>query len=419
MYIPEEKKRALLNYLTYLLICAPVLVYILIVYNYAANIPYQDDYDGVLKFLSSFKTASFTDKIGLLFSQHCEHRLLFGRMIVALHYITFGDINFRHLILFNISLIVAILLLGIHFIKKFLPNDWQIPVIILSWGLFDLNNFENADTALAGLFNYAVILFFLLCIYLYSQKNNALIILAVILQVITVFSGGNGIVATFFVVLFNFLNKNKPTAIISTIVFLISAPLYYYHYESARVVFFTIDPSAVSKRFFSVIGANFGIQTSLIMGVAIVLLFMAVLPVNKKIKINKDALPLLILAGFMLASMVIMSFFRGKLPIEQAYSSRYFVYTHLIWAVTCAFLFAKLHAFRLRMAVLVFSCSFYFLNFSDGLAGFQSFHGLLRNSEYYYPSREVAKQIADKSALDGIYFIEKHRADKKPFEKAR
>src|ERR1035437_3110862 len=209
MYVYEAKETNYLNNFINLCICLPPIIYLRTVYKYALNIPFYDDYDATLVFLINFKKATFNEKISLLFLQQGEHRAIIAKAITALHYLIYNNINFRHLIFFSSFFLLVFFIVFIYILKKSLSNHWNIAALILSLGIFDLNNSENAIFSSSGMFNYLIIMIFISSILFYSFKNKKYIIPAALLQLACIYSGGNGLIGAFFILLFTILNREN------------------------------------------------------------------------------------------------------------------------------------------------------------------------------------------------------------------
>ena len=97
--------------LLYTIIATPILVYLFLVIHFAVNIPYGDDYDDILPFLSLPASERFS--INAFFAQQNEHRVFVTRLISEIVYNIRGMVDFR-LILFlnNLSLVGIAVLLG-------------------------------------------------------------------------------------------------------------------------------------------------------------------------------------------------------------------------------------------------------------------------------------------------------------------
>lgn len=408
----STKYKWLVASLKYGLIAIPIAAYIWFVFRYSVNMPRQDDYDSILNYLIEYKKASFYEKIGLLFSQHNEHRLLLSRIACNVYYYLFGCVNFRHLIIFNIVPILSIFLFLSAFIKKSIPNHWFLGVFALSICLFDLNNYENADFAMAGIQNYGVIAVFLASMYFYSLSNNKVLPLAILFQAVCIYTSGNGGIGAIIILLYCILAKDRLRIISSLLVCLIFIPLYYYKY-SAQEHFFTLDIPKVFSFFMHVISTHFSFKYAMVFGVLIVLGFITFLPIKRGFKFMMESNPILCVLLFLFGSTVAMSLVRSSLPIECANASRYFIYSHLIVGMVFVLFLAKYpsrrftsHIATLFMLVLGYV---YVKNYEDGKNGFQAFYHMSVNYEYNYPDSVRAKTITDESCRQKIYCIEEER----------
>jgi hypothetical protein len=411
-----KNSRSIINILLILLILTPLTVYTYYIFHFSINVPRQDDYDAVLGFLIGYNTASFPEKIALLFSQQNEHRILFSRIVYVLYYTITGTINFRHIILLNLLVLMTLFSVVAYFIRKAIPGQWLVAVTLLSFGLFDLNNFENADFAMAGLQNYGIILLFVGSMFFYSRQSNKYLVPAVLLQVLCVFSSGNGSVAAFFIVLFVALNKVRLRTITSLVTFLVTAPLYYIGYQQPTNDFVTTDPSKFVPFFLHALAAHFSNDYGIIIGVLLLVLLLITLPIGKKFTIKNNTLPLLCMAGFILTSLGVMSIFRGGLPINVSYSSRYFVYSHLFVAILFVFIIIRLQNRATILAgvetlTLLLALFIYKQNAEYGDGGFNWQYNCLKTRQFDYPFPDKAKKIADESCQLNIYCIDEHRQD--------
>ena len=148
-----------MHWLALLLLGLPFASYWIHLFCYAANAPFIDDYDVILGSTNHFiTTAGLLGKVGALWAQHNEHRLIIPRIIALLQYYILGHINFRHLTLignlfWSTSLI---LIIREHRKRAQLPLLFYVPLSFL-W--FSLVHHENTFWAMAGLQNYGAIFF--------------------------------------------------------------------------------------------------------------------------------------------------------------------------------------------------------------------------------------------------------------------
>lgn len=396
-----------------LLLCMPIVIYGYYTSVNALNIPMQDDYDAILLFLTKYKTLHGADKFWHLFVQHGEHRILSSRFVYVVYHQLFGSINFRHIILLGNLQLVAVYALCVYFIRKALPQHWFMASLVTSICLFDLNNWENADFAMACMQNYGVILWVFAATFLYSQQHKASLIAAILVQVVAIYSSGNGMIAMAFVVMFNLLRKDWLRTAVSASVLVICAPLYFVGYNTPPTGHPSTDVVKVGSYFFNVISAHAsfdGAMLHIIAGVATLALYFAVLPVTKKLKIPSGILPLVCISGFVLASMLVAAVFRSNVAGVAPSSSRYMLYPNLLLAFVFIFFVYKFADRRFMkpaaIALLVVIACVYNMNMRGGRAGFDAFRAAKLDSKPFYPDTAVAQQILETSCKSGVYCID-------------
>jgi len=408
--IPERYNY--LNIIYLVIIPIPILIYLYNVYTYALNIPCWDDYDAILDYLIKFKSAPFTNRCYLLFSQHNEHRILSSNIFYSSYYLLFGNINFRNIIYFNTSILLAIFFLASYFIKKCLPKEWLIATFVFSLCLFDTNNYENADFAMAGMQNYSVILIFMGSLFFYCLSDRKFLVFAALLQILCIYSSGNGNVGAFFLLVFAVLSKDKIKIIVSMSTFCLFAPLYYYHY-AIQDDFFTLNPLKWLPYFLHTTSAAFTYLLGIPAGLLILFAFLYFLPLQKKWQFKENALPFICISGFVFASIGVLSLVRSKLPISSSHTSRYYIYCYLITSVIFVFLLLKLENKRIKNRVvavfILVMLLTYARNYGEGRTGFLYFYNSLKSNQYFYPDSVRAKQLTGESCRLSIYCIEDAR----------
>ena len=397
-----------------LLLLIPPVIFFIFIQKYALNLPKMDDYDAILNFLNNYNTSnSFSEKARLLFSQHNEHRILLPRLIFLLDLKINGAINFKQIIFINFSLIFILYLLLIHFGKKVLPGKKLLVASLASLCLFSVNSYDNCNFAMAGAQNYGVIMLFLSSMYFYGKFNNWLLPFAILFQILCVFTSGNGNVASFFLVSFVLLSKYKPSIIACVTTFIIIAPLYYYNYASPGNGLFTTDPTLFLPYFARVLGAHWGFKLSLYGGMAAFLAFLWLIPHSAKWRENKNIAYLVCIGAFVLASTMVLAVFRGSLPPDSAYTSRYLIYSDMIVFLLTILLLYKFSESRyfihLSTAVVIALVAFYYRGFKEGREGYQLIHERVSKSYYEYPDGVKAQSITNKSCELKIYCIDNER----------
>ncbi len=411
----------------YVLIVFPIFVQFLFICKYSLNIPRYDDYDSIIELVTNFQTTAFPGNIYHLFDQHIEHRIFTTRLVSVLYYKVFGNINFRGLIFFNFFL--AVLLFGslIHVIRKIVPRYWHYVAIVVSLCCFDMINTENSNWAMSGIQNYGVTLFFISSMILYGRNGKGNTIAAFLLQVLCIYTSGNGHVASLFIVIYNLFSGSRKKFVISLLTMLVFSSLYYYHYNSVNSTF-TDDMEKVLPFFLHAVGSHFSFDYGIPAGVVILVIFFALLgrEIIKLPRLDKTILPLLCIAGYAIASQVLMSFFRGNLPVVVSYSSRYIGYSHLLLIVMFTYLVFRIEKdnFSLMMVdnthrariplipIVIIICSIsYLYNYDDGKKAYEGMHHILATERYYFPDSVKAKRITDDACRLKIYCIENQRIE--------
>ncbi len=408
----------LMPYILYIAILLPLVVFYYYVYKYATNMPREDDYDAILVFLTKYKYADFQGRLSLLFTQHNEHRIVPSRIVYAIYYSITGQINFRHLILLNAGILTLLFLNISLFVKKAIPEYWQVCVLVTSMCVFDLSGFENMNFAMAGIQNFGVILAFTASLYFYGKNPKGFLVLALLLQCICTFSSGNGNLGSAIIVLYALFTKDKTKITVALATFLISAPLYYLHYIKPQTNFFTLDPFKFIPFFLHAAGAHFSLTYGISAGGLLFAILIAARPIGKRLSIAASRLPIVCLALFAIGSLGVMSLFRGNMPLWCSTASRYHIYSHLLTAIAFVFLVIEMKNERIvrsmMFTIVVGLFFFYNWNVKDGGYGMKAFRTELRSMNYHYPDSSRARVISEEACKEGIYCIEKHRADKIP-----
>ena len=169
----------------------PILLYYFFVSSCAVNIPLMDDYDAILGFANNF-FFDFSNKLGLLFSQHNEHRFLLGRSLTVLSYFLTGNVNFKTLIIIgNLSLLafIAVVFVAIVFSGKKIKPFYFLPVCFL---LFHPLYWEVSLMAIAALATLAVYFFVFSSLYLLNWPERKYFITALFVAILATFINGNG-----------------------------------------------------------------------------------------------------------------------------------------------------------------------------------------------------------------------------------
>lgn len=394
----------------------PPIFYFLVVLNYAVNIPSMDDYDAILAFLNQYHDAKGTDKILMLFSQHGEHRILSSRIIYVIYDWLFQGVNFRNVILIGDLQLVIIYLCFILFSRRAVPDKWFVVAFVSGVCLFDINNWENADFAMASMQNYGVILLFMASLLLYSTKNKSHLPWAAILQAICLYSSGNGIVGSFAILIYCIFKKDRPRSIISASVFIVTAGLYFMQYEQHPPSGAAMDVGKLLKYFLTMVSAHVWYDNMVIqigVGIATIVLCVLLLPFGRGASNKSEALPFVFILIFLFGSMAVASLFRYQTEGVAANSSRYLIYPNFVVSTLFVLFVIKIresrHSKYIHTAIVLLVLLGFNMNANHNFGNLEFLNSTLRKTDYYYPNKNHAKEVADKACEMGIYCIDKQR----------
>ena len=176
----------------YFLIALPIVVFYAFVYKNAFNIGWNDDWHGIEGFLASWmQQVTFGEKISLLFSQMCEHRILYVRLSTLLCYHLFGEVNYKILMLMGVSYLLILPFVFYRLLREInVGLAYLIPILFL---VFNTQPIENIFWAITSLQPNTVIIFGLwgFGLLLFNKQKWAFY-LANFLFFLAMFTNGNG-----------------------------------------------------------------------------------------------------------------------------------------------------------------------------------------------------------------------------------
>ena len=174
----------------------PILVFYGILARYAVNIPFDDDYPGVLEFLDRYaRLPGRMAKVGYILSaQHNEYKTMFANFVIAVQYTFTGHPNFVLLSwLGNLFILPLLYLLWRHFMQAEPDISRRLlfflPVPFL---LFQLQYAETLNWSMPGLQNLPVLVFALACVSCVTARGLVSAVWASFLLALTIASSGNG-----------------------------------------------------------------------------------------------------------------------------------------------------------------------------------------------------------------------------------
>lgn len=339
----------------------------------AINYPIYDDQGALLDFLVKFQNAnSFSEKVGLIFLPYNESIMAIPRMIVLGWFKVFGNINFRHLEIFNGILLV---LLYLVFCYKHSKNIW---IVILTTMIFQFQFYDDAFWSISGLCYYNALLFTSGCIYFLFKRGYRNNFLASIFALLATLTFGNGWILFPFAVLFLFRNK-KFSLLLPWILSLIIAATVFYLQRNNFHALTEVNMNPFENILFVLVFLGGSMQffyspiLPALTGIFVISSFAYILFRKNHLTSSIQFL----LLGFIILSAIAASPLRSGLDPFGAYGMRvrYGIFS-IMAIVLCVSLLAEAGAFRNKMIVV---------------AGFAFTYNLLTGL-FFYPESVIRKE---------------------------
>ncbi len=170
----------------------PVVVFYAYFGRYAVNVPFQDDFDGVLGSLINLLDAKTAGEwLRALLAQDDEYRVSFVRLVVRAQYALTGEVDFRTLGWVGNGLLLGFLVLFFKTTRQLgLPAAYFVPVPFL---LLTQIFYEGTFWGWIPCQYFAVLFWAFLTLYLLSRDRAGTFAAALGLAVLTTFTNANGL----------------------------------------------------------------------------------------------------------------------------------------------------------------------------------------------------------------------------------
>lgn len=317
---------------SWIVIAFIVCRYYYIITKYSMDIPLQDDYDAILRYMiDTVNTDTLKEKWNLLMQPFFEHRLVFTRLITHIQHLIFGSIHFNYLILIG-NIFFGLSLIGFY---RLIPIErrslWHyLPVIA-----FTLHpaSFESVFWAMGSLQIYGGMAFFIWSISLTQEKRAYWSYLSILLAFCAIFTSSAGVFLAPIIVLLLFLKKRYTQGITGTIILSLTI-IYYFattEHSSGHFSYVIEEPNHIFRFYSTLLGSaasfHYDLFKPFITGLAILLSTLLFCSIN----IRKH----LQLKGFLFFLLIVtaaISIVRGheNPDIHYALSSRYKVYSYFL-----------------------------------------------------------------------------------------
>lgn len=248
------------KFATFLLLGLPVVVFFVFVFYYAVNIGYADDFHGIEGFLASWmQQETWRDKAHLLFSQMCEHRILYGRSSTWLCYQIFGEINYKLLMFTGVAYLLLLPFIFYRVLRELnLGLAYLVPVMFI---VFNIQPIENIFWAMTALQPNITIIFGLwaLSLLLFTQKPFYFYF-AAFLCFVAMFTNGNGMFSYLAAIPIVLYTRPKNQKVQWFLMIALNFILYFYNYKNPGIrpdvgQNFTKYPHLIVGDFFAFFGS--------------------------------------------------------------------------------------------------------------------------------------------------------------------
>lgn len=311
----------------WLLVCIiPISLLAFVLYKNLINIPAGDDVY-VMEMFNQLKEAnSWWEQLGILFSQHNEHRLVITRLLALIQYGISGFIDLRSwIILGNLSLIFIIALYYQHIGEQ---KWWIIPIafVIIIPCSNTLIAMQNSNL-FSALFAVATLHFSM------KESSNKNSFFTFLCSGLSIFSNSGGFALLVVISAVFFFQKRYRLLAVWLIWAILLIVGYYWKYEQiyrhpTSELLFEQLPKA-TQFFFAFLGSMaFNPKLAQITGV--VFLGVSLFAFYKKYYLQNPFVFLCILYSTMMAAMT--TFKRYEYGINTALSERYSIYSMLLTA---------------------------------------------------------------------------------------
>ena len=222
------------------LMATPIIVFYILLTRAVINLPFLDDYSGVLGFLDRWtEISSLSGKIMyILTSQHNEYKIMFANATFAIQYKLYGHVNFVVLSVFGNLFILGVfaILYKMWRYDKRLAGQPLVLFVPVAWVLFQLQYYSLLDWPMSSLQEAVIMFFALLSIYLLSKGDSRSFCGSLVALVFSIASSGNGVFLIPIGILMLFEQRQIARIMywLTTSVLMIALYLYKYNYNQSQ-----------------------------------------------------------------------------------------------------------------------------------------------------------------------------------------
>jgi hypothetical protein len=206
-----------------------IILFFAFLFQYAVNIPINDDCWTILHFSNHYIFShSIQEKMSLLTSFHCESRIVTMRTIlIILHFIT-GVVNIKSVIILANCCLPVILFL---FYKFILSEKFRMEItLIIALLFFHFGYYDTVVWASGAILYQFTITFFMLSTYLLRKNSCLSKTISIISGLFAALTTGNGLLVFPLAILFFVIEKKWKFVLIWTAISIIFVICYFLNY---------------------------------------------------------------------------------------------------------------------------------------------------------------------------------------------
>ncbi len=359
------------DWVTFLLLVAPIVFFYFISIKYTVNIPWFDDFESISNFLLNWVHAdSISGKIESLIRPHNEHRVLTARLLVLVQYWVSGHTNFRALtFLGNLSVFGILAVIAVNFRRSNRNLVWLLPTVPF---LFNLQYYAMTTMTIMSMQYQMVIFLSFLSLYFLSKGTKVALMISLLIAILDSFSMGNGMMVWPSGVILLLFRFQRSTFVIWCISAIFSIFFYFHGHDFVQGndeafgyilanpvkvlvgslamlggIFDIVPPISFSKRMVIPVIAGFTITVFLLLIVSLALIrlykphsklyqkFSSTFPYISLERMEAKEFSFWISAlAYLFISMILVVFFRTRFNFELVLWSTYKIYPGTFAAIT-------------------------------------------------------------------------------------
>ena len=370
--LPHKSSWSSQIFFSWLVILLPPAIYFYLIYSYSLNLPFADDFTILSQAISIFQSANLSENLSILFSQDGEHRLAFSRLAYTLSYILLGEVNFKFLVIFGNTSLLALLYLFLKTLK--VPHTnllYFVPVSIL---LFQLQFWKNMIWAQSALHHQYILFFTGLTFYFLSKNSNRGFYCGFFFAIVSVFTQGSGLGTIFLGWIILLIGKRYQQSVIWAVGTFLVGLFYFKNFHTITNVYAGTQSLAGFNNlliyFFAFLGSALPFDNMYVaVGLGVLLSLYLCFLTGEKYFTKNSTVYMFMVYIFFIAALVAIA--RSDLGVENVFSPRYKIDSIILTILVYMSLAERFSPFtdkfrKFVMCGILLATVSYFISFKPG-----------------------------------------------------